>query len=451
MLLSLLAAAWCSSGFAPVADAITGARAPSDFATDFVPASRIGHRPLIPGVSPTHVEVAAGNAETARFGAPPYPDVGVPFGAHPPTALLLVAALVPLGFAAASGVWLLLSLLAIAVVAWVIAETVSAIGRTSSAPNPTLAIVIFLLLTLWPPVLHNIEKGQWSALIGGLLAGAWWARTRGHDRAAGALIALAGLFKIMPLLALLAFLGRPGRRRRDVLAGAAAMVVIAGIAAAAIVGPGAWQDFLRAAPRNTRGWQTGPGNTLSLWGALARLLIGGPFAQPLAAARRHPVVALWGARLLWGTAALAIATLAARLTFRANATMPTISQIHEVAPETQAGSRRHDAIAYAAWCTLAVILGPLSWTHTAIFLLVPLSLLAAALEDTGRTARLLLAVAAVVLTVPRVTLFVAAGAVPVTPARGLLLALHLAAALAIFVVAMCAPRPAAIRPIIDDR
>ncbi|MEP6655574.1 MAG: hypothetical protein ABJA82_19565, partial [Myxococcales bacterium] len=214
---------------------------------------------------------------------------------------------------------------------------------------------------------------------------------------------------------------------------------IAGVASAAIVGPGAWQDFVRAAPLNTRGWQTGPGNTLSLWGALARLLIGGPFAQPIEAARRHPEVALWGARLLWSTAALTMATLAARLTFRGNATMSTTSQIHEVTPETHAGSLRHDASAYAAWCTLAVILGPLSWTHTAIFLLVPLSLLAAALEDTGRPTRLLLAVAAVVLTVPRVTLFAAAGAVPVTPARGLLLSLHLAAALATFVVAMCAP------------
>ena len=433
-----LTAAWCSSGFGPVADAVTGARAPSDFATDFVPASRIGQRPLVPGVSPTHVDVAAGNAVTARFGAPPYPDVGVPFGAHPPTALLLVAALVPLGFAAAAGVWLLLSLLAIAVVAWVIAETIPAIGRTSSSPNPTptLAIFIFVLLTLWPPVLHNIEKGQWSALIGGLLAGAWWARTRGHDRAAGALIALAGLFKIMPLLALLAFLGRPGRRRRDVLAGAVATVVIAGVASAAIVGPGAWQDFLRAAPLNTRGWQTGPGNTLSLWGALARLLIGGPFAQPLAAARRHPGVALWGARLLWSTAALATATLAARLTLRGDGTLPTTWQIHEVAPETHAGSLRHDAIAYAAWCTLAVILGPLSWSHTAIFLLLPLSLLTSVLSGRRRAPRLLLAMAAVVLAVPRVTLFAIAGAVPVTPGGGLLLSLHLAAALTIFLAAV---------------
>ena len=177
-ILAILLLAWTSSGIAPLRDAVAGAVAPSDFATDFVPAARIGRARSSKGSFP--LDVALGNTEMMRLGAPPYANVGVPFGAHPPPAVLFVAALVPLGFSGAALAWLVLSLAALASVSWVAARAL-ALGHT--APHGVAgATMLFLALTVWPPVLHNIEKGQWSLIVAGLLAGSWWAFGRRRDR-----------------------------------------------------------------------------------------------------------------------------------------------------------------------------------------------------------------------------------------------------------------------------
>ena len=428
MFATAILVASASSGTTPWKDALAGASAPSDFATDFVPAARLWR-----GASP-RVDVVTGNAEAARLGAPGYTAVGVPFGAHPPPAVLLVAALVPLGFRAAALAWLLLSLGGLAVVAWVATETLAPRGHRRTAT----ALATFAALALWPPALHNIEKGQWSLIVAGHLAGAWWATTRGRHRLAGALVAIAGSFKVMPLLVLPALLS-PGRWRR-VVVGAGGAMTIAIATSMIVVGPEAWTEFARSAPINTRGWQTGPANTLSIWGALCRLFVGGPFARPFFAAP----AAIWVARGLWMLTAVGLVAVALRLTFRWTSHRST-------SPE---GSReglpldaRRQAPVFAAWTVLAIVLGPLSWSHVAIELVLPIALLAhalrkQALEDRPGPGflRAVLGLAAVVLTIPRMTLFGLAGPLPVTPGRGLALGAHLCAALAIFVVAVVVPR-----------
>jgi hypothetical protein len=131
-----IAAAWASAGGAPIADAFRGAAAPGDFATDFVVAARLWSNQSV------IVDVATGNADAARMGAPPYAAHGVPFGAHPPPATMVVAALVPLGFRGAAAAWLALSLMGLAVVAAAIARTAAAASNESrraeaaSPPQP---------------------------------------------------------------------------------------------------------------------------------------------------------------------------------------------------------------------------------------------------------------------------------------------------------------------------
>jgi hypothetical protein len=400
-------AAWVSAGLAPLREAVSGAVAPSDFPGDFVPAARRarGER--------AGTDLETGNREAAAMGAPTFAPYGAPYHAHPPPALMVVRPLVPLGFRGAALAWLGLSLLAAAVLAWI----VTGLFVADRQARFRWALLGFVVVSLWPPLLHNFEKGQWSVLIAALLALAWTASARGWDGRAGALIAAAGCFKVLPFMLLGAFLARPGRWR--VLAGAlVATVVLVGLSAI-VVGLDSWSGFAAWSGVNATGWQTAPANTLSLWGALARLAIGGPYAR---AAFSSPSLA----RLIWGALALALLGLAARQTIRTSRTSDRSAQ----APPAEA---------FAAWSVLAVVLGPLSWTHTSTWLILPVALLLR--SRLGARARLGLAAAVVLLTVPRLSLLALAGPWPVSPVGGLALGLHLVGALAVFAVA-CA-RPAA--------
>lgn len=423
LVLALLAA-WMSSGIAPFRDALMGAAAPGDFATDFVPAERIRR-----GASP-RVDLAWGNLEAQKLGAPPYADIGVPFGAHPPPAVSLVAALVPLGFPMAARVWLLSSVVCLAIVAWMAAAAVGLAGRRRVA----VAVGALIALVLWPPVLHNLEKGQWSILLAALLAASWGAARRGHHRLAGALVAGAAAFKVMPLLVLVAFVRCDRRARRRVLAGALVAGAVLVIVSAVVAGPGAWLDFFASAPANTRGWQTGPANTLSIWGVLARLLIGGPYAQPLSTAPGTAMLA----PLFWATAATGLVLLATAGHGKDGRAAVVSGDAHDPGDGHGDARARSDApfdARFAAWSLLAVMLSPLAWSHAATLLLLPMALVWGALSrqaPAAATPRLLLGLALVLLTIPRATLFALGGAFPVAPARGLCLSIHLGAALLVF-------------------
>lgn len=408
-----IGAAWLSAGRAPFADAVSGALAPSDLPTDFVIAARRarGER--------AGTDIVTGNDEARAAGAPAFVPVGAPYRAHPPPAVMMVRPLVGLGFRGAAMVWLALSVLAVAVLAWIVTGVfVPETDRRFARVWP-----VFAALLLWPPVLHNFEKGQWSVPIAALLALSWVASGRGGTGRAGALIAAAGCFKITPGVVLAGLLAGP--RRVRALAGAMAGATVLALASALVMGPDYWVDFLGASGMNTAGWQTAPANTMSLWGVLSRLLIGGTFANAA-------VVSPLAARLLWIILALALIGTASAVTWR----------------EARSAPGDPSARAFAAWSALAAILGPLAWTHTATWLILPGALLLRESLDAspqgdhvpGRLGVLLAAFA--LLTIPRLRLFAMAGALPVAPLRGLALGLHLLGALLVFAVA-CAP---AMRP-----
>lgn len=402
--------AWGSAGVAPLRDAAGGAVAPSDLPTDFVPAARRWRG------EPAGVDVVAGNREASLAGAPVFVELGTPYRAHPPTAVMIVAPLVPLGFAGAALVWLALSLLALAVLAWIVTGVFVPPGE----PRLAWALLAFTAMTLWPPVLHNLEKGQWSVPIAALLALAWAAAGRGWDRRAGALIAAAGCFKVMPFLLLGAFLARPGRWR--VLAGAAGATIVLVALSVIVVGPDAWRDFVAATGPNAAGWQTAPANTMSLWGAVARFAVGGPYARPF-------VTSAVTARIVWIIAAAALLVSAVRVTLRER-------NVNRQGPPS--------AATWAAWSALVAILGPLSWTHASTWLILPAALLLRSrlLAGNDRPGLLgALAAGGVLLTIPRLSLFALAGPWPASPLRGLALGLHLAGALIVFAVAWASSRP----------
>jgi hypothetical protein len=388
-----LTAAWISAGAEPLVGAVTGATKPIDFARDYVSA-----RARADGLTDEQL----GNPYAASVGAPAVTILGGPYYAHPPPATLVVLPLVPLGFRGAALAWLAVNLAALAALAVMLVRIAT---RSERPPVPSI-VTTFLLLTLWPPVLHGLAKGQWSILLAALVAVGWDALERGRPRAAGVWLGVAASLKVTPLL-LLGYLVLRQRR--------AAKAMVATIAASALVslalfGVGPWRAWIVQARPNALAWQTWIANTASINGVIARLFAGGAFARPL---YESPALAQ---ALTLGLTAFLIA-----LAFRATRAAPTTSDA--------------DRRLCAAWIALVVVLNPISWTHTVVIALVPLALL---FEAAPRGA---LAAVLILLTVPRETLAALAGRPPVSPGRGLVLSLHAWTLLLLFGVSLRTPGP----------
>jgi Glycosyltransferase family 87 len=389
--LTLLGTAWLSAGTQPFMEALRGVQAPADFTRDFVGAHLLLHE------GPAALAMLEGdvaNHYAQSIGAPRLALYGGPYHGHPPAAMLLVAPLVPLGYRTAALVWLVASLAALAWLAYLLAEILT-------SPRPSrwwLRASLFGLLVLWPPVLHNLAKGQWSIFLAALLAAGWRAIERGRHDHGGAWIGVAASFKLTPLL----FLGYLGLRHRRA---ALAMAMIFG---ALTLAGGATGDtglrFISDVQRNAETWQTWTANTASVNGLVARLFAGGPWARPL-----------WHAPSFAKALTVAIGAALVLLALRA--------------------SRNADASdrpLYGAWCALAVLLNPLAWSHTLVIALIPLTQLIR-----HQISPAALFSVALVFSIPRVTLArLAAALAPGEPETALLISIHALAGLVLFVLAL---------------
>ncbi|HVZ88427.1 MAG TPA: glycosyltransferase family 87 protein [Polyangia bacterium] len=387
--------AWVSAGVAPLRDTLSGVRQPADFARDYVTArARIED-----GRGAPPPEGEAGNARAVRYGAPVVALLGAYYHAHPPPARLPVRPLGLLPWPAAAGVWAVGSLLALG---WLAISLLALWGH--DAPGGARVGGAFVLLLLWPPVLHAFEKGQWSIWLAALLAAGMVDLGRGRQTRAGVLFGLAAALKLTPVV-LLGLLVLQFRRaaRAMVLTGAAAVA-----ASLAIDGLAPWRAFLAGAARNAAVWAPWTANTASLAGVLARLFgPPGPFARPWIAFPGLPAA-------LFDLTAMAFLAIAAWATVRGRRSS------RAVAPPA----------AVALWLTLPVLLNPLGWTHVLVMLLAPL---AVAVRDGAARTRALALGALVLFSIPRETLAALAGPTPVAPGRGLLLGVHAAGVVALFV------------------
>jgi hypothetical protein len=181
-----------------------------------------------------------------------YASVGLTWPAghrstHPPTAFLLVLPVAWLPWKAASAVWTVLMLAALAGAYW-------ALGASAGS-----AVALAPLTILWPP--GGWSMGQLTPLWLLGLALAW--RLRDRPAPAGAAIALASLTKLLPVLSLLPFLLL---RRWSVLRGFA-LVWGAAVALLLVLDAGAigrYVTILRTASRE----QAARGeNSALLWAA----------------------------------------------------------------------------------------------------------------------------------------------------------------------------------------
>ncbi len=397
----------CSSGARPWIDAASGAFYPPDIPQDVAAAHLFagGTSPYGPVIRQMHSQL------TGLPVAQTYP-----YFPHPPFSLIvsLFSAYVPLRTAAL--IWFALSLALVFLLAALLAENASDAGVGESAPVSHAAVLGFFgLLILWPPVLYNLEKGQWSLLLAVLVALGWKSLACGQQRQGGGLIGAAAAVKVFPVV-LGGYLLMRSRR-----AFAWFLTVGAVLTAGPLlwIGWDAFPAFVRQSQYNLPNWEAFPSVMYSIHGALARLFVGGEWARP---AIHAPALVRW----IEAPVTLVLFGLAIASTRRAPRDYRT------------AAARA----SFAAWCVLLAVINPQSMGHNGLFLALPFVLTARVLiHDRRRWPKFAWATALVLTSIPRQTLWPAL--TPVGPIEGIaVIALPMWGALVLFAVALaCARNP----------
>jgi uncharacterized membrane protein YhaH (DUF805 family) len=371
-----------SAGAMPWLQAAAGAFKPADLAQDIAAA-----RVVASGANPYDVGVQAVQANILHIPV----EAGYPYFPHPPVAVVVAAPIAGLPFSAAALIWFAGSLALLFALSVLLAEVVSGrkVGAGKEGPSTGTTMTIFLLLLAWPPVLYNLEKGQWSIIVALLLAFAWRSLRREQPASAGACIGAAAAVKIFPVL----LAGYLLTRSRRALVWAFIVGAIGTFAPFMWMGDLALPAFIRQSQGNLAYWETWPAVTHSIHGAAARLFTGGRWAQPLVSV---PMLT----RFLAALAGIALLVIAIAVTER-----------HRLRDD------REDA-RFAAWNILLVATNPLSMGHNAVLLALPIVLLVRVLAHDRRTWPRAAWLAGVVLaSIPRQTI-VSLAPVPVDPWRG---------------------------------
>ena len=197
--------------------------------------------------------VSSGLRQAGRRVRPSQPSEGRPFFPHPPLAVFLIAPLAVVPVPAAAAVWFALSIGLLFVLAVLLSEAVlSAPADRPSVGLPPGAIVfpIFLTLLVWPPVLYNLEKGQWSILLSLLVALVWRLLARGRPNEAGLTAGLAAGVKVFPAL-LAVYLLLRGRRPFVWFVVTSSTLFLLPLA---LIGPAAFPGFLANSQANLAYW-----------------------------------------------------------------------------------------------------------------------------------------------------------------------------------------------------
>ncbi|HEX3901862.1 MAG TPA: glycosyltransferase family 87 protein [Polyangia bacterium] len=402
---------WLSAGAEPLIRVAVLAPRPNDFTPDYVAAHAWLHGGPHGPAAAAVLDGPAGNAYAATIGAPAVTLLSA-YYVHPPTAILTLFPLVPLGYRGAALAWLAIS---VGLLGLLSSLLVAAIGGKDTTGRSRLAL--FALLLLWPPVLANFQYGQWSIALATTIALGFTAWDRGRHRQGAAWLGAAVALKLTPI-ALLPFVALRDRRAMLSLLGTLAAVALLSMTAGQLQ---AWRNLIDHSAENVAAWQGYHHNTLSIGGLTARLFVGGAFARPLVAAPT-------AARLLGLAGTGALAATALWLT---------------VVPARAPTDRWRDGCQFALWNVVVVATNPIAWAHYAILLLLPMALvLRAADRDPLHAPKMrgLCAVALLALSVPSETLDRLAGPMPVTPGRGLFVSLHLLGALLVFAAAALGTR-----------
>jgi hypothetical protein len=357
-----------SSGALPWVNALAGAFAPPDLAQD-IAAGEI----FVAGDNPYSADFAARHARVMGTA----PQSGYPYFPHPPFVILLSVPFTFVGFVSAALLWFVISLGLVFFLARSLVQIWASGDLEGNAkPSARLVWTAFIGLLLWPPVLYNLEKGQFSVLLAVLVTWAYQSLRRGRSRLAGVLIGLAMAVKVFP--ALLGGYLLP--RNRWTLVWSLAIASAITLPPLLWMGSGVIVDFVHHSEGNVQYWQTWPAVTYSIYGAAARLFIGGRWAVPLTPA---PLLA----RILLGLISTMLLIVALAKT------------AHRMIDADEEGAR------FAVWTILLVLLNPLSMGHNGVLLALPIVLVARSLRcDLRLWPKFAWTVGTILVAIPRQTL-----------------------------------------------
>ena len=389
-----------SSGLRPWIEAVKGAFMPADIAQDIAAAKM-----FVEGVNPYGPAIRERHA----------PLIGLPLAAtfphfpHPPFSLIVSLPLAFTTFPAGAALWFGFTLALVFLLA-VLLEASSA--RTIGWWR------FMLLLLIWPPVLYNIEKGQWSVLLAVLLALAWRSVQRGDVRGAAVWGSVAAAVKVFPVVLGAYFLLR-SRRAAVLFAATGALLTALPLA---WIGIDAFPAFVRESRSNMAQWDSYPLVMFSIHGAITRLFVGGRWAVPIVHA---PLTAM----ILESAVLLTILGLAVWVTILANR------------------RQAEPVLAFCAWVILLPLINPQSLGHNGVLLALPVVYLFNLFSEGGRKwYGWAWAAAVVLISIPKQTVWRLATP-PVSPVEGLAVAsLPTFGALLLFVLTIAVARDRAVVP-----
>lgn len=263
----------------------------------------------------------------------------VQYNAHPPGAVLLGLPLGYLDYHPALLFWNLLSLTALAVSVCIILREL----RLSLSPWLILPIAAFLLV--FDPFLQQVYQGQLNGLLLFLLTLGWLALRHGKDSLAGMVVGIATAVKLAPGLLLLYFLFQ---RRWTALGWALATLASITLATFVLFGLGAYWDYLLVVQPAVSSFRYSRLNT-SLVGFWQRLLEGHELEkiQPL-------IYAPWLGKLAVLTSAMGVVAI-----------------LVWCGRKWQGNPAGQDRL-YALYIVAMLLLSPVTWTHTFLWLTLPI-------------------------------------------------------------------------------
>lgn len=290
---------------------------------------------------------------------------------YPPYAAALVRLMTPLGLQDAMIVWVVANAVSLIAGAWLMGAT---LGRTWRLPLALATLAVF------GPAYHTLYDGQINGLVFLALAVGFWGLARGRDVPAGAGVAAAAVLKLTPAALIVYF---AWRRRWRALFAALATVVLLTLVSLPLTGINAFVQYSHRAYALTDPQHVNPsGANQTATGALARLLL--PTAVKTTAARAPHAIRLL-ANLF--TVALLAATAVLLWPRRSppadqgspRAVTPTRAGAgagSDVTRGTRGPASLEELLGYGMIIAASLIIGPFTWYHQFVWLLLPLLMIA---------------------------------------------------------------------------
>lgn len=288
-------------------------------------------------------------AVEAHLGLRKIPDSGWDINVHPPTSVLLAFPFQVFDYPTAFVLWNIVSLVALAAAAFMIAR---GLGVRLS---PWSALPLFCLALIAEPLYQQLLQGQLNLILLLLIVSVWFADRSGKPYLAGALLGLAVVIKLFPVFLIVYFLLR--RDVKAVLATLLSIVLLTGLTAA-VLGTDTMRTYVTEVMPQATTWKAA-WNNASLTGFWHKLFAPGGRNGELTPLLYSPALAMFATAV---SSLIVIGLLAPRI-WRASTT-----------------SQRDQA--FALCVTAMLLVSPVTWEHYFLLLLLPLTLVWLKLPET---------------------------------------------------------------------